>query len=156
MLEGALFGAIGGVIGIIIVLVARKNKYNKLMASLTEPGIEYSALFYYASPGRYQKSLKIYDSSGILYIIGNTVYYKTSVNVSPITFNLRECTVQQESDWRRLKWFSITTPAGQKYYFDSFKTGAFVNNSDETLKALAIIRSKTSAPVSPPPPPPIN
>ena len=158
MLQGALFGAIGGVIGIIFVLVARKQKYSKLMSSLTEPGIEYSGLFYYASPGRYQKSLKIYDSYGILYIIGNTVYYKTSVNGTPLTFNLKECNVQQESDWRRLKWFSITTPAGQKYYFDSFKTGAFANDSNETLKALSIIRSKISNPVSvpPPPPPPIN
>lgn len=155
MLEGALFGAIGGIIGIIIVAIAKKNKSTKLMASITEPGIEYSALFYYASPGRFQKALKIYDSYGMLYLIGNTVYYKTKVTEAPITFNLKECTVQQESDWRRLKWFSITTPAGQKYYFDSFKTGAFSNNSDETLKAFTLFRSKIMA-SSPPPPPPMN
>ena len=155
MLQGALFGAIGAIIGIIIVLAAKKNKYNKLMSSLTELGIEYSALFYYASPGRFQKSLKIYDSYGILYLIGNTVYYKTKVGGTPLAFNLKECTIQQEADWRKLKWFSITTPAGQKYYFDSFKTGAFSNNSDETLKAFSLFRSKITG-SSPPPPPPMN
>jgi len=144
MLQGALLGAIGALIGIIIVISARKQKFNKLMASVTDPGVQYSALFYYASPNRYQKSMKVYDSYGVLYLIGNTVYYKTSPKVTPLAFNLRECKVQQEADWRKLKWFSITTPSGEKYYFDSFKQGAFVNNSDETLKALSLFKSKAS------------
>jgi hypothetical protein len=142
MLQGALFGAIGALIGIIIVISVRKQKFNKLMTSVTDPGVQYSALFYYASPNRYQKALKVYDSYGVLYLIGNTVYYKTSPTVAPLAFNLNECKVQQEADWRRLKWFSITTPSGEKYYFDSFKPGAFVNNSDETVKAFNLFKSK--------------
>ncbi|HYM95097.1 MAG TPA: hypothetical protein VET23_13210 [Chitinophagaceae bacterium] len=152
MLEGALLGAIGGIIGIIIVFFMRSQRYNNLMKGITDPGVQYSALFYYASPNRYQKSFKFYDSYGILYLIGNTVYYKTSTTGTPIAFNLAECRVQQEPDWRKLKWLSISTPAGEKYYFVSFKQGAFVNNSDETLKALSIFRSKIPGP----PPPPIN
>lgn len=156
MLEGALFGAIGGIIGIIIVFIARKQKSNNLLTSVKEPGIEYSAPFYYASSSRYQKSWKVYDSYGILYIIGKTVYYKTNTKAAPWAFSLAECRVQEEADWRKLKWFSITAPNGEKYYFDSYKMGAFANDSSETLKALTFIKSKMPVVHPPPPPPPIN
>lgn len=156
MLMGALFGAIGAIIGIIIVVIARKQKSGNLLASINEPGVEYSAPFYYASSSRYQKSFKVYDSYGLLYIIGKTVYYKTSSAAAPWAFNLAECRVQQEADWRKLKWFSITTPNGQKYYFDSYKMGAFANDSNETLNALTFIRSKMSVSSPPPPPLPVN
>lgn len=159
MLEGALFGAIGGVIGIIIVLALRSQKATSLKKSIANLGAEYSGFFYYASPNRFQKALKVYDSTGLLYLIGNTLYYKTSVNTNPIVFNLAECTLQLEPDWRRLKWFSITNPMGVKYYFDSFRMGAFSNNSDETLRAFNILKSKITgytqgAAIAPPPPPP--
>jgi len=144
MLEGALYGAIGGVIGIIIVLIMKKQKTTSLMRSVKDQGVEYSGFFYYASPTRFQRSFKIYDSTGLLYLIGNTVYYKTSTMGSPIAFNLLECKVQLEPDWRRLKWFSITNAAGQKYYFDSYKMGALSNNSDETMRAFNLFKSKTS------------
>ena len=157
MLQGAIFGAIGAIIGIIIVLSMRKQKTDSLVKSIANSGAEYSGFFYYASPGRYQKSLKVYDSSGLLYLVGTTVYYKTSANATPIAFNLKECTLQMEPNWRNLKWFSITTPSGEKYYFDSYKMGAFVNDSNETIKAFNIFNSKTlsSSPL-PPPPPPLN
>jgi hypothetical protein len=159
MLEGALYGAIGAIIGIIIVLILRSQKTSGLKKSIANLGAEYSGFFYYASPGRYQKAMKVYDSTGLLYLVGSTAYYKTSVSANPIAFNLAECAVQLEPDWRKLKWFSITTPSGVKYYFDSFKMGAFSNNSDETLRAFNIIKSKIPAyaqgvPVPPPPPPP--
>ncbi len=153
MLVGAICGAIGAIIGIIIVFISRQQKYTKLTTSIMEPGVEYSAPFYYASASRYQKALKVYDSYGILYLIGRTVYYKTNASATPWAFNLAECRVQEEADWRKLKWFSITTPTGEKYYFDSYKMEAFANDSNETLRALALIRSKISVP---PPPPPIN
>ena len=163
MLEGALYGAIGGIIGVVIVLMVKSQKTSTLKKSIANLGAEYSGFFYYASPTRFQKALKVYDSTGLLYLIGNNVYYKTSVAANPIVFNLAECTLQLEPDWRRLKWFSITTPMGVKYYFDSFKVGAFTNNSDETLRAFNIIKSKISAPAQgaaiphpPPPPPPFN
>ena len=156
MLTGAIFGAIGAIIGIIIVFISRQQKYTKLTTSIKEPGVEYSAPFYYASSSRYQKALKVYDSYGILYIIGRTVYYKTSASATPWAFNLTECRVQEEADWRKLKWFSITAPTGEKYYFDSYKMGTFANNSSETLKALALLKSKISIPHPPPPPPPMN
>lgn len=145
MLEGAIFGAIGGVIGIIIVLIRKSQKTNNLRKSIAGLAVEYSGFFYYASPARFQKAFKVYDSTGLLYLIGNTVYYKISSSGNPIAFNLSECTIQMEPDWRRLKWFSITTPLGTKYYFDSFKMGAFSNNSDETLRAFNLIKAKTAS-----------
>jgi hypothetical protein len=89
--------------------------------------------------------MKFYDSYGILYLIGKTVYYKAKENETPQSFNLADCTVQAEPDWRMLKWFSITTPSGQKYYFNSHKMGAFKNNSDETLKGLEVLKRKATA-----------
>lgn len=152
MLTGALFGAIGAIIGIIIVMAMKSQKTNSLRKSVATLPVEYSGFFYYASPNRFQKSFKIFDSTGLLYLIGNTVYYKTSTVGNPVAFNLLECKVQQEPDWRRLKWFSITTPSGQKYYFDSYKMGAFSNNSDETIKAVNLFQSRTSAHSAIPPP----
>src|SRR6185436_14323938 len=134
MLEGAIFGAIGAIIGIIFVAVFKNQKTSNLKKSIANVGAEYSGFFYYASPNRFQKAIKVYDSTGLLYLVGNTVYYKTSTTANPIAFNLAECALQLEPDWRRLKWFSITTPAEVKYYFDSFKMGAFTNNSDETIR----------------------
>ena len=81
----------------------------------------------------------------MLYLVGKTVHYKTSETSTPIVFNLAECTVQQEEDWKRMKWFSITTPVGEKHYFNSHKMGAFVNNSEETLRGFAIIKAKQAS-----------
>lgn len=157
MLVGAICGAIGAIIGLIIVFLAKQQKTSNLEKSIAGQPVEYSGFFYYASPNRYQKGFKVYDSTGLLYLIGNTVYYKTSTTSNPIAFNLSECRIQQEPDWRRLKWFSITTPAGVKYYFDSFKMGAFTNDSNETLKALSLFQSRASAPAGGSKvPPPLN
>jgi hypothetical protein len=62
-----------------------------------------------------------------------------------MTFNLAESKLQQEPNWRLLKWFSITTPTGEKHYFDSQKMGLFINNSDETVRALNLFKSKTGS-----------
>ncbi|MBK5272611.1 MAG: hypothetical protein JJE22_16535, partial [Bacteroidia bacterium] len=113
--------------------------------SIAGLAVEYSGFFYYASPGRFQKAFKVYDSTGLLYLIGNTVYYKTTSVGNPVVFNLSVCTIQLEPDWRRLKWFSFTTPTGEKHYFDSFKMGAFSNDSNETIKAFNLFKSKTTA-----------
>jgi hypothetical protein len=157
MLVGAICGAIGAIIGIIFVLISKNQKYSKLLASIKDTGAQYSAPFYYASSSRYQKALKVYDSYGILYITDKTVFYKANATATPWAFNMGECRIQEEPDWRKLKWFSITTPNGEKYYFDSYKMGAFANDSNETLRALALIRSKMSATPPPPPaPPPMN
>ena len=140
-------GIIGGVIGVIIVVFmffSKEQKFNKILRTITEP-VEYAALYHYASYKRYKNSFKFFDSYGVLYLSGNTAYYKTSETGTPVAFNLKECTVQHEPDWRMLKWFSITTPAGEKYYFDSHKMGAFKNNSDETLKGLAALQAKKTA-----------
>ncbi|MBK5272172.1 MAG: hypothetical protein JJE22_14275, partial [Bacteroidia bacterium] len=77
MLTGALLGAIGAVIGIIIVIAMKNQKTVSLRKSIAGLAVEYSGFFYYASPGRFQKAFKVYDSTGLLYLIGNTVYYKT-------------------------------------------------------------------------------
>ena len=141
IIEGAI---IGGVIGLVVVVVtfsAKEAKYKKLLKTITEP-IEYSALYHYASFKRYKNSFKFFDSYGVLYLVGKMVYYKTSESGVPVAFNLDECSVQQEADWRMLKWFSITTPPGEKFYFNSNKMGIIKNNSDETLKGLAAIKAK--------------
>ena len=141
IIEGAI---IGGVIGLVVVVVtfsAKEAKYKKLLKTITEP-IEYSALYHYASFKRYKNSFKFFDSYGVLYLVGKMVYYKTSEAGVPVAFNLDECSVQQEADWRMLKWFSITTPPGEKFYFNSNKMGIIKNNSEETLKGLAAIKAK--------------
>ena len=141
IIEGAI---IGGVIGLVVVVVtfsAKEAKYKKLLKTITEP-IEYSALYHYASFKRYKNSFKFFDSYGVLYLVGKMVYYKTSESGVPVAFNLDECSVQQEADWRMLKWFSITTPPGEKFYFNSNKMGIIKNNSEETLKGLAAIKAK--------------
>lgn len=144
ILEGAI---VGGVIGLVVVLVTnsqKEQKFKKLIKTVSEP-VDYSALYHYASFKRYKNSFKFFDSYGALYLVGKTVFYKASETEPPISFNLNECSVQAEPDWRMLKWFSITTPAGEKYYFNSNKMGGFKNNSEETLKGLAAIQARKSA-----------
>lgn len=140
-------GIIGGVIGLLTVVIMfflKEQRYNKLLKSVKEP-VDYSALYHYASFKRFKKGTKFFDSYGILYLSGHMLYYKTNEGVPPLAFDLKECSVQMEPDWRWLKWFSITTPAGEKYYFDSHKMGAFKNNSDETLKGYQVIKSRSAA-----------
>ena len=145
MLTGAIIGAIIGLLVVVFSFFAKEQRFNKVLRSITDPGLEYTALYHYASSKRYKNSFKFFDSYGVLYLVGKTVYYKTSETGTPLAFNLAECTVQQEGDWKWLKWFSITTPAGEKYYFNSNKMGAFKNNSDETLKGFAAIKAKMTS-----------
>ncbi len=142
---GAIIGGIGGLIGVMAVYGIKDQKYKKILKSITEPGVEYSGLYHYASFKRYKQSAKFFDTFGVLYVIGNKVYYKWKADEAPISFDMSVCSVQKEPDWRWLKWFSIITPAGEKFYFDSHKMGLLKNNSDETLKGLAIISKKTTA-----------
>jgi hypothetical protein len=143
ILEAAVLGAAVGLIIAVLNNTTKNNKYKKLLASINLP-FEYAGLYHYASAKRYKKSFKYFDSYGALYLSGNTAYYKSSVNTPPVSFDLSQCSVQQEPDWRWVKWFSITTPAGEKYYFDSNKMGFFVNDSSETLKGLAALKAKSS------------
>lgn len=139
---------IGGVIGLLVVVFthfSKEQKFNKLLKTLSDPGVEYTALYHYASFKRYKSSFKFFDNYGIFYVIGKMAYYKAGENQQPFSFDLNECSVQAEPDWRWLKWFSITTPAGEKFYFNSHKMGAFKNNSDETLKGLAVLQAKSKA-----------
>jgi hypothetical protein len=144
ILIGAIIGGIIGLVVVVLMFFIKDQKYNRIMKTITEP-VEYSALYHYASFKRYKNSMKFFDSFGVLYLVGKTVYYKTGTTVNPVSFNLDECSVQQESDWRMLKWFSITTRAGEKFYFNSQKMGLFKNNSEETLKGLAALQSKKAS-----------
>ena len=141
---GAIIGAIIGLLVVVFSFFAKEQKFNKVLRSITGP-MEYAALYHYASAKRYKNSFKFFDSYGVLYLVGKTLYYKTSTTGTPVTFDLNECTVKREDDWRWLKWFSITTPTGEKYYFNSQKMGAFKNNSDETLKGLEAIQAKIAS-----------
>lgn len=137
-------GIIGGLIGALVAFLnasAKSKRYKNIMKTITEP-VEYSALYHYASFKRYKTSFKYYDSYGALYVVGKTAYYKAGENENPVVFNLTDCTVQPEPEWRWLQWFSITTPAGEKFYFNSSKLGTFKNNSDETLAGLTFLQSK--------------
>lgn len=145
MLTGAIIGAIAGLLVVVFTYFIKEQRFNKVLKSIVEPGMEYVALYHYASSNRYKKMYKFYDSYGVLYLVGKILYYKTSETGTPLSFNLNECRVQLEDDWRWLKWFSITTPAGEKYYFNSNKMGALKSNSDETLKGLAVIKAKNPA-----------
>ena len=141
-------GIIGGIIGLLIVVFNfffKEQRFNKVLKSITEPAMEYAALYHYASFKRYKNSLKFFDSYGVLYLVDKTVFYKTTETAAPLEFNLDECSVQLESDWRLLKWFSITTPPGEKFYFNSHKMGVFKSNSEETLKGLAVIKAKMTS-----------
>jgi hypothetical protein len=139
ILTGAIIGAIVGLFTVIAIFQIKEGRYAKILKSIKEP-LDYKGLYHYASFKRYRNGTKFFDSYGALYIVGHMLYYKTTEASPPLVFDLRECTVQQEADWRWLKWFSITTPAGEKFYFDSHKMGAFKNNSDETLRGLEAIQ----------------
>jgi hypothetical protein len=145
MLTGAIVGAIVGLLVVVFNFFIKEQRFNKVLRSIREPGMEYSALYHYASFKRYKNSFKFFDSFGVLYLMGNTVYYKTAEGNVPLAFNMAECKIQMEPEWRWLKWFSITTPAGEKYYFNSHKMGAFKNNSDETVTGYDAIKAKTTA-----------
>lgn len=144
MLIGGIIGGIIGIVVVVLMFFAKEQRFNKVLRSIKDP-IEYAALYHYASFKRYKSSFKFFDSYGVLYISGRTAYYKTSETQPPVSFNIDECTVQQEPDWRMLKWFSITTPAGEKFYFNSQKMGLLKNNSEETLKGLAALKAKQSS-----------
>lgn len=144
MLTGAIIGGIIGLLVVVFNFFIKEQRFNKVLSSITDP-MEYTALYHYASSKRYKKSFKFFDSYGVLYLVGKTLYYKTSPTGTPVTFDLSACTVQAEDEWRWLKWFSITTPSGEKHYFDSHKMGAFKNNSDETLTGLAAIKVKMAS-----------
>lgn len=145
ILTGAIIGGIVGLIAVVFIYFGKEQRFNKVLRSIKDP-VEYAALYHYSSATRFRGSLKFFDSYGVLYVVGKMAYYKSKENAAPeLSFNLAECTIQQEPDWRMLKWFSITTADGQKYYFDSHKMGAFKNNSDETLKGLAFLQGKKSA-----------
>ena len=145
MLSGAIIGGVTAIFVLFIVYASKNQKFIKIRNSIKDPGVEYAALYHYASYNRYRKSFKFYDSIGALYLIGKTLYYKTSETAASISFNLAECTVQQEPDWRMLKWFSVTTHVGEKYYFNSNKMGFLKSNSDETLKGFNIIKAKATS-----------
>lgn len=138
---------IGGVIGLLVYFLNfffKDQRFNKILSSIKDP-MDYAALYHYATFKRYKNSFKFFDSFGVLYTSGNKAFYKTSTTAPAMEFNLSECTVQAEPDWRMLKWFSIQTPAGEKYYFNSHRMGLLKNNSDETLKGLAALRAKAKS-----------
>jgi hypothetical protein len=140
-LEGAIIGAIAGLVMAIYIAVTKNQKYKKLILTVS-PAPEYSALYHYASPKRFKKSVKFFDSYGAFYVVGNKAYYKSSAKAAPIEFDLASTLIVSEPDWRRLKWFSLTTATGEKYYFDSHKMGFISNDSSETLKGLAFLQEK--------------
>lgn len=144
MLTGAIIGGIVGLLVVVFTFFIKEQRFNKVLKTIKEP-MEYAALYHYASFKRYKNSFKFFDSYGVLYLVDKTVYYKTTETSTPLAFDLNECSVQQEPDWRMVKWFSITTPPGEKFYFNSHKMGAFKSNSEETLKGFAVLKAKMAS-----------
>lgn len=142
ILEGAIIGAIVGGATVVFQSMAKDRRFKSIRNSL-QITPDYAGLYHYASFKRYKQSFKYYDSYGALYLQGNKVYYKSSPGETPMEFDMNECSIQLEADWRWLKWFSITRPSGEKFYFNSSKMGALKNNSDETLKGYAAIKAVT-------------
>lgn len=141
MLTGAIIGGIVGLIVVLFMFYSKEQRYKSVLKSIDQ-SIEYAALYHYANFKRYKNSMKFFDSYGVLYLVGNTVYYKTKPDATPLDFNLSECDIQAEPDWRMLKWFSITRPSGEKFYFNSQKMGFLKNNSEETLIGLKVLQEK--------------
>jgi hypothetical protein len=141
ILEGALIGAAVGLVVVVVTYYNKNMKYQQLLKTVSMP-VDYSGLYHYAKAGRFRKSMKFFDSFGILFLSGKNLYYKASPNAAPISFDISECTFQQEPDWRFLKWFSVTTSTGEKHYFNSHKMGLFKNDSSETLRGLEKIKSR--------------
>src|SRR5688572_29539832 len=100
MLIGAIIGGVVAAIILIITYFVKESKYIKLLKSIPPPAPEYAAMFHYASSKRFRNSFKFFDSYGVLYLVNNTVYYKSNQTAPPMVFNLAECKVQQEPNWR--------------------------------------------------------
>lgn len=138
MLGGAIIGGIIGLVMVFVMANMRATRFKSIMATVTQP-VNFQMEAFMAKPERYKKSWKIYDSYGAFYVAGNKAYYQAGKDETPIEFDLSRYTVVREADWRKLKWFSVSSPVGEKYYFTSYKMGMFVNNSDEVLRALQFI-----------------
>jgi hypothetical protein len=143
MLSGALIGMFVALAFLLIVNQKKKSNYEAIIGSLKQK-TDYSANVCYANNNRYKKAMKIYDSMGALYLIGDTVYYQEGKDKQATEFNLKEYTVSAESDWRGLKWFSLTSKIGEKSYFTSYKLGTIVNDSTEVLRILQVLKNKKS------------
>lgn len=141
---GAIVGGIVGIVAMVLIYSSREQRFNKILRGITGP-VGYAALYYYCSFKRFKNSFKFFDSYGALYISGDTLHYKATEAGQPVSFNLKECSVQDEGNWRWLKWFSVTTPAGEKFYFNSHKMGFLKNNSEETARGLAAIKAKQAS-----------
>lgn len=141
MLIGAIIGAIVGVLIVFFLYSMKEQRFKTIMKTISEP-VDYAALYHYASYNRYKKSMKFFDSYGVLYLVDKKLFYKTTPTDTPMVFNLEECDIKQEEDWRMLKWFSITNHIGEKFYFNSQKMGLFKNNSEETLKGFTVLQLK--------------
>ncbi len=144
ILEGAVIGAVVGLVTVFVVHYTKRQRYERIRQSITDTNVKYAGIFHMASYNRYKKKWKFYDSYGALYLSGDTLYYKSAPDAPPLTFNLKKCTVQKEPDWKMLKWFSVTTVVGEKFYFNTHKLGAFVNNSDETDRVLELLKTRAT------------
>jgi hypothetical protein len=142
ILEGAIIGSVVGVITIFATHRTKKRQYERIRKSITEPNVEYIGMFHMASNKRYKKSIKFFDSFGALYLVDHMLYYKSAPDKPPISFDLKECSLQWEENWKMLKWFSVMTVVGEKFYFNSHKMGAFKSNSDETERAFDLLNAK--------------
>ncbi len=48
MLTGAIIGAIIGLLVVVFNFFAKEQRFNKVLRTLTTPGMEYAALYHYA------------------------------------------------------------------------------------------------------------
>ncbi len=143
MMSGALIGMFVAVITLLFVSQKKKSNYDAIIKSLNKK-TDYSASVCYTNSSRYKKLMKIYDSMGALYLIDDTVYYQEGKDKQARAFNLKDYAVSAESDWRGLKWFSLTSEQGEKNYFTSYKLGTIVNDSTEVLRIVQVLKNRKS------------
>jgi hypothetical protein len=136
MLQGAIIGGIMGLLIYFFIYNAKDRKYQRIFNGLSKGDLKYAGLYHYASAKRFRNGFKFFDSYGALYLKGNTLFYKDDERKDPLSFDMNLCTVKEEPDWRMMKWFSVTTPVGEKYFFNSHKMGMLKANSDETVKGF--------------------
>lgn len=136
MLGGAILGAIIGLIVVVVMNSMRQSAFKKIKDALAHERIDYIVPAYHASASRFNKSMKIYDSYGAIYIKGNKAYYQSNTSSMPMEFDIPQSDIVLEPKWRKLNWLSIASVVGNKEYFTSYKMGGFQNDSSATLEVF--------------------
>lgn len=138
-----LFGALIGLIIAIISIYLKKLRDKKALEQLTNNNLidtpEYAAYFHYANEKTYlSKGFKFFNSNGVLYITGKTIFYKPQKGNETLDFDIDTCKISLAAEKKNMKWVCIEKN-GTKHYFTSFSQSFFKldkTEMDNFLKQL--------------------